>query len=219
METHEEERASSAGAIYRPLYFIAGYRSTSRRWLQEQQEISNNPLRIQIDPIMADNLKWESLGFPSNLFTNTTSSSPAPGSVGTVPVKADLRKYFGVGKMTLECTGIAAFDVSRGLWNIDSFRTVLPSLSATAEASLSKQIFKTTKLLLGYDVSIVLELDSTIIAALQQTNGTSFQMFPDVFGDIPFSIKEEVDGKTVLRAGLPKANAYPVLLAVLAEKV
>jgi hypothetical protein len=182
---------------------MSGYWNTSERWVRENATASPTVRTLVIDPLESKRLKWGDFGFPE---LDTTSPSR----------KADLAKIVGNGRMTLKCARIAAFDVFRGIWNIDGFRTVLPPLTKDAPKELGQKICKTTKLLLAYDVEVVLELEKTLVSGLGVRN---VPVFPDVFGGIPFSIGEEVEGKVVSRAGLPRANAYPVLLAVLADVV
>ncbi|KAF1994233.1 hypothetical protein P154DRAFT_527201 [Amniculicola lignicola CBS 123094] len=198
--------SGDAGVLYRPLHYLGGFNLSSRRWIDEHGEAATSPRRIQIDLLGANNMTWKSLGFPQ-----LDQESP---------VAADLRKYFGNGSLTIRCTGLASFDVFRGLWNIDGFRTILPPLFPSAPERLKEPVFKTSKFLVGYDVEVVLELDALFLEALDSPGADGkYQVFPDLFGDIPFNKREDTTGKVVLHAGLGSNNAYPVLLALLAEKV
>jgi hypothetical protein len=62
----------------------------------------------------------------------------------------------------IQFTGLMAPDVSRGLWDVPELRN-LPPLNDKTPNSLKQPFTKTTKLLLGYDVDVVVKLQPKLL--------------------------------------------------------
>jgi hypothetical protein len=93
---------STAGYIYRPLYFLSGYDQQSKRWVKDYPVNSTHRQLLSLDLDTTSRVSWTSLGFPA--LSSANSSDTLAGSIlqGT--------------KITLSFTGMASFDVFRGLW-------------------------------------------------------------------------------------------------------
>lgn len=105
--------------------------------------------------------------------------------------------------------------------DINGFREILPPLLATAVPALKSPILKTIKVLVGYDVDVVIKLPKPILESLP-TEGTKVQLPPeivsalsDLVGYLPATVRENGE----VHARSDKDNAYPALLAVLAQSV
>lgn len=100
-------------------------------------------------------------------------------------------------------------------------RDILPPLLATAVPALKNPIFKTVKVLVGYDVDVVIKLPKLILETFP-TEGSKVQLLPevvsalaDLVGYLPVTVRENGE----IHARSDKDNAYPALLAVLAQSV
>lgn len=97
-DTSSTEKLPPAGIIYRPLHYLSGYDVASTRWVMDYPNLSNSPQKLLLDLKGAADVQWKDLGFP-----HLDSVTPALGGIPGFEV-------------WLEFTGIASFDVFRGLW-------------------------------------------------------------------------------------------------------
>jgi hypothetical protein len=105
--------------------------------------------------------------------------------------------------------------------DIDGFRDFLPPLLATAPPSLKLPILKTIKVLVGYDVDLIIKLPAKVMSALP-TDATKAQLpseivsaLTDLVGFLPATLGDNGE----IHAKSEKDNAYPTILAVLSKYV
>ncbi|KAJ8131566.1 hypothetical protein O1611_g2061 [Lasiodiplodia mahajangana] len=187
------DNAKPTDIVYRPRYYLSGYQSTAKRWRDEYCQKFTSPEQRIISFEGLKDLKWSQLGI-----TDSDSDDDFEATAET----ADF-------EVTLTYTGICSFDVRRGLWNIDDFRTLLPQLASTAPPDCKQPVYKTTKLLLAYGVDLVLKLPKT----MDQDLAKRLRLMPGVLDDLPLTLV----GGNELHAKPQTNDAYPVLLAVLAD--
>ncbi|KAK0108484.1 hypothetical protein ONS95_003288 [Cadophora gregata] len=198
-EVSSNDELPPAGIIYRPLHYLSGYDLASTRWVEEYPI---PPQKLLFDLKDAARVQWKDLGFPL---------LDAEAVVGGTP---DFEIW-------LEYTGIQSFDISRGLWDIEGFRDTLPPLLATAAPVLKNPILKTVKVLIGYDVDVVIKLPGSVLSTLPVT-GSKVQLpsriisaLSDLVGYLPATLRDNGE----IHARSDKDNAYPALLAVLTQAV
>ncbi|KAM5526629.1 hypothetical protein FOXYSP1_20967 [Fusarium oxysporum f. sp. phaseoli] len=109
-------------------------------------------------------------------------------------------------QVTLTYTGMGVFDVKRGLWDINDFRTLLPQLASTAPSDCHKPLYKTNKLLLAYGVNLIVKLPQI----MDRDVASRLRLMPGLMDDLPLTL---VNGND-LHAQPQTNDAYPVLLAV-----
>ena len=112
LDKDDSSTISSAGNIYRPLYFLSGYGEQSKRWVRDYPRTSLKPQKLSLDLSAASGTSWKSLGFPSS------SSESLPDGAAASPVP-----QLQGARITLSFTGIASFDVFRGLWLVHNAAT------------------------------------------------------------------------------------------------
>ncbi|KAI0097924.1 hypothetical protein GGR51DRAFT_552818 [Nemania sp. FL0031] len=185
--------AKPTDIVYRPRYYLSGYQSTAKRWRDEYSQRFTSPEERIISFEGLKDLKWSQLGI-----TDSDSDDDFEATAETAAFE-----------VTLRYTGICPFDVKRGLWNIDDFKTLLPELVSTAPPDCKQPVYKTTKLLLAYGVDLVLKLPKT----MDQDLAKRLRLMPGVLDDLPLTLV----GGNELHAKPQTNDAYPVLLAVLAD--
>ena len=182
--------------FYRPYHMLSGYRATAQNWLSkyDPQDLSANRTELALNFAAARTVDWASLGHDG--FDKNPSPNPADDIYSSLSAK-------------ISYVGLQAFDVDRGLWDVNGPRK-LP-LGPDAPQDLQKPFYKTTKLLLGYGVDLTITLPLAITAAdiVNQNNIITLLGIP---------ISQRNVQKNELHVSLGD-NAYPVLLAVLAQEV
>ncbi|KAF4335363.1 hypothetical protein FBEOM_10772 [Fusarium beomiforme] len=182
-----------ADIVYRPRYYLSGDRSTAKRWRDEYYDKTAAPEQRLVSFEVLKNKTWAQLGIIEPTGANDIDNTP----------EIDFN-------VTLIYTGIGVFDVKRGLWDINDFRTLLPQLASTAPPDCHQPLYKTTKLLLAYGVNVILKLPQV----MDQDVASRLRLMPGLMDDLPLTL---VNGNE-LHAQPQTNDAYPVLLAVLADK-
>lgn len=189
--------SSDLGPLYyRPYHMLSGYRTKAQSWLSryDPQDHSANRTEIPFDFDTARTLNWARLGHDG------LKDDPAPASADDIYSSISTKLSF---------IGLQAFDVDRGLWDVKKPRDL--RLGPQAPKDLEQPFWKTTKLLLGYGVDLIITLPVTTTAAdkLKQNKFVSLLGIPLTEWDVR---------KNELHVSLGD-NAYPVLLGVLAQEV
>ena len=86
----------------------------------------------------------------------------------------------------------------------------MPQLAPSAPPECQQPVYKTTKLLLAYGVDLVVKMPQS----LDQDMAKRLRLMPGLLDDLPLTL---VKGNE-LHAKPQTNDAYPVLLAVLADK-
>ena len=202
--TLPEPAPDPATLYYRPYHMLSGYRTKAQTWLTkyDPKDYKANRTFINLDFNTAQKTTWASLGHENLDDNNAATTSPTASS-------ERLSETFPSIDVRLSFIGLQAFDVDRGLWDIKRPRN-LP-LSAKAPSELRQPFYKTIKLLLGYAVDLTVTLPPAVTAAdLMKQNHTISLL------DIPITNKNAQGSELHVSLG---DNAYPVLLAALAQEV
>ncbi|KAF2106090.1 hypothetical protein BDV96DRAFT_654961 [Lophiotrema nucula] len=204
--------------IYRPSYILNDYNTISEGWVTNYSQTSSGRQEVPLDLVAAQTTTWKGLGFAS--FDG--SGAPPNAEIASTAEQDHGKPIIDLSKLDLkdilikvDCANIQPFDVMRGLWDIQDFRNVLPVLSEGAPQYLEEQFYKTTKILLAYDVDMVVEVPASTHQGA--SSGTEVQIKHDVLGVIPATVG--ADGKLHTQMKSDKNNAYVSILAVLAERV
>ena len=82
-----------------------------------------------------------------------------------------------------------------------------------ADKILTNKVYKTRRLLLAYNVELLISLTKASAEEMAVSN-SKLDIFADLLSGMPFT--PDVNGD--LRAGIHSSSGYPVLLGALAEK-
>ncbi|KAL7763931.1 hypothetical protein ACKLNR_005076 [Fusarium oxysporum f. sp. zingiberi] len=189
VDTLNERATQQADIVYRPRYYLSGYRSTAKRWRDEYYDKSSAPEQRLVSFEDLKNKTWAQLGIIEPDGDNDTDETP----------KMDFQ-------VTLTYTRMGVFDVKRGLWDINNFRTLLPQLASTAPSDCHTPLYKTNKLLLAYGVNLIVKLPQI----MDRDVASRLRLMPGLMDDLPLTL---VNGNE-LHAQPQTNDAYPVLLAV-----
>jgi hypothetical protein len=102
--------------------------------------------------------------------------------------------------------------VNRTPRNIESFRDVLPKLKQGSDSILEQPVHKTVRLLLGYNVDIIIKVPQSAASELDNFGDSQLGLFPELLGGIPF-VRRGLE----LHASIEDKSNFPVLLGVLTE--
>ncbi|KXH43605.1 hypothetical protein CNYM01_02744 [Colletotrichum nymphaeae SA-01] len=220
--------------VYRPLHVLPGFTFVGQDWESRGLKEGDGLSSIRIDLLEGFTRAWKDLGFPQ---LDNTEKSFGKKDLETI------RRTIGEWKLELRYTEFQAFDVTRGLWNIPGFRTILPELARTAPAHLKKRVFQTTRILLAYNADLVLCLPPTLFTKLfprsrviktpgsesegdarpntSTLDGLEGELLSEMFNTFPFAKVDPQpwDGENELHVRRSFNSMYPVVLGVLAQKV
>ncbi|KAK2759271.1 hypothetical protein CKAH01_16687 [Colletotrichum kahawae] len=145
--------------VFRPLHVLSGFSITADHWADKGRQEERNLTELRIDLLEGFCRTWKELGFGQY---EGSDKSYRKGSKDLERIRATIRDW----KLVLRYTDLQAFEVNRGLWNISSFRTILPELARTAPNNLKNEVFQTTRVLLAYNADLVLRLPAELFGKL-----------------------------------------------------
>ncbi|GAB1311944.1 hypothetical protein MFIFM68171_02154 [Madurella fahalii] len=197
-QSPDREVVSADDIFYRPLHTLFGYRDAVAKWTEEWLTKRHHPSEIELDLLAAVKTPWRELGFP-------TFDAGTP----TDALESTVERLVSSGlKVALTYTHLESFRVIRGLWNVQDFREVLGAPGPDAKPNLMRKVYKTTRLLFAYGIQITLKG----LKGLEGLKGLSDMVF--ITSGVPLAkISDDESGTKT-----PRNDAYPLLLAVLAEK-
>lgn len=181
---------------YRPYHMLSGYRTQAQFWLSQYKpdDFSANRTVIPFDFETALRLTWASLGHDG--LDGDPSSKSADDLYSSITAQ-------------LSFVGLEAFDVDRGLWDVKNPRNL--QLRSQAPEYLKSPFMKTVKLLLAYGVDLTIELPVAITAADISNQNKIISLL-----GMPITQRDTQKNELHVSVG---NNAYPVLLAVLAQEI
>ncbi|KAH8817317.1 hypothetical protein F5884DRAFT_896975 [Xylogone sp. PMI_703] len=185
------------GVAFLPLYYLSGYATASNTWIMNSGSLPSQSLPFS--PVPVETKTWTHLGF-SHIVDEVASESVS---------------WIKDVKIVLKFNGMGAFDVRRGLWDINGVKTVLPPLKPTAVDTLKNPILKTVKVLIAYGVELIVHLPPKVVEDIRaETSSSTLVILPELLGNLPATWNSD---NTALIASLDAHNAYPVLLGVLSQ--
>ncbi|KAH6663233.1 hypothetical protein B0J14DRAFT_279213 [Halenospora varia] len=173
--------------FYRPQYSISGLDQRVESWISQYHRSEDEAVKLQLDLEEAKNTAWADLGFPH--------LDQDPTNAEDLEVTSDF-------DISLKLTGMQAFDVERGFWDIDT--------SAQNFERAPNRCMKTTRLLLGYgaELEITPEHPRQLQSSFKEKKNSSILGFP---------VTSSTVDKDVVRIS-SNHTGIPALLAVLAKE-
>jgi hypothetical protein len=182
-------------AYYRPYHMLSSYRDTAQRWIDNYapHDRAKNRTTIFFDFDTARTTSWKTLGHDG---------------FGQDPAAQSTDDIYSTITASLSWTGLKAFDVDRGLWDVKKPHD-LP-LGPEAAAGLKQPFYRITKLLLGYGVDLTLTLGLSV----QDVQKQAAKVVSVLGVPVTSSFVGGSGNELHVSAG---DDAYPVLLAVIAQ--
>jgi hypothetical protein len=181
---------------YRPSYTLNGYSETCDWWwrkFSEGQPAARKILSLK----QARQEPWGKLGFPHLDQLTEPKQSFIEDNV----------------KIELVHHGISAFDVDRGMWDVNMPRDAIsmPQLNPTTPERLKKPILKIKRMLFSYGLEVVLTFPGPI-AGIDENNQSLAIL------DMPVTGTDLSNNIIRLSTGTVRNDMYPRLVAVLTKE-